>query len=225
MSKKQTEYRYADELIDAVMEYIARKWTKSMIRRELREWFEDITLQTCNYLIGAAYRKIRDRYHIDPDQYKGQQVAFYESLIRDKHVKAADQLKAAERLDKLLGLENISSIDPAELINKILDFKQQAIENTTGGIDDGGNTDEGNNEIKAETSGDIRNTGSDTANAKRIADGAGAESTPSNSSPTKTSDVDGTGNKKNDDTPKAQTADDVAAVQKVVKELNLKGIE
>lgn len=133
MKKSQPEYKYADELIDAVMEYIAQKWTPSMIRRQLREYFPDIILKTCNFLISKARARIRERYGISPEDYKGEQIAFYESVIRNK-AKLADKLKAAERLDKLFGLENISNVDPAAIVEKILAFKRQA-EQTIGGQD------------------------------------------------------------------------------------------
>lgn len=151
VAKSQPEYKFADELIDAVMEWIGMKWTPSMIRRELREIFPDITFKTCMWLMNKAKKLIRELHGIDPSEYKGSQIAFYETLIRGKKIKIADKLKAAERLDKLFGLESILNVDPAALAEKILEFKRRAAQTVGGKQDDGGNKNDGERENTDDT--------------------------------------------------------------------------
>lgn len=120
----RTDRDYADsmELVEAVMEWIGMRWTVSMIKRELREFFgDDLSFKTCNYLIKAANAEIRKRFNINPQDYKGIQITFYESIIRNRSEKTKNQLTAAERLDKLFGLEQVSSDDPEILARKIRD--------------------------------------------------------------------------------------------------------
>jgi len=160
-TKNQPDYKSAEIVVDAVMEWISLKWTPSMIRRELREAFPDITFKTCNWFIGAAKRKIVKLHGIDPNEYKGSQIALYETIIRNPKTKTPDIIKAAERLDKLFGLENISNIDPEQLAEKILTFKRRAAQ-TIGGLDNGGNKNERNGESSNEDEGTKANTDKQT---------------------------------------------------------------
>ena len=126
----------SDELIDAVMDMIARKWTKSMIKRELRDYFPNIIQSTVFYLIRAARKRIRERYNIDPEEFKGEQIESYKLIIRTKN-KTADVLKALERLDKLAGCENLVTEDLQHRAQQILEFKRQA-QATVGGDQNNG---------------------------------------------------------------------------------------
>lgn len=134
-----TDRDYAEcmELVEAVMEWIGMRWTVSMIKRELREYFgNDLSFMTCNYLIKAAKAEIRKRYNIDPQYYKGVQIEFYESIIRNRYEKTKERLTAAERLDKLFGLEQITADDPEIQARKIREFLKEADESI--GEQDGG---------------------------------------------------------------------------------------
>jgi len=128
------ELRDYEEAIDAVVEWIGKKWTKSMIKRELREAFPGIYLKTCNFLIYKARKKIRELYGIDPSFYKGSQISFYESVIRGKS-KIRDKLSAAERLDKLFGLEQISTQDVNITIQKVQEALKEMDESVLGSED------------------------------------------------------------------------------------------
>lgn len=216
MSKLQKEYSYADELIDSVMDYIAQKWTPAMIRRQLREYFPDITLKTCNYLIHNAKRRIRERYGIDPEEYKGEQIAFYEYIMR-KNYKIADKLKAAERLDKLFGLENVTNIDPAALVNKILEFKRQAT-NTIGGKDDGGSINVGQGEDDAP-----KDAGSTTKDSETI-DKDVKQELEGNKKIEQTKQSDNT-NKVDKVNNTAEMDESISTIEEVNKELGLKDEE
>ena len=135
----RTDRDYAEslELVEAVMEWIGMRWTTSMIKRQLREFFgKDLSFQTCNYLIKAACKEIRKRYNIDPQYYKGVQIEFYESIIRNIHEKTKNKLTAAERLDKLFGLEQITADDPevqARKIREALKEMDESIEDNKDG--------------------------------------------------------------------------------------------
>lgn len=137
----QNEYRQSDIVIDQIVEWIALKWTKNMIFQKLRTIFKDIRRVTVRVLIRKAEVRIREKYGIDPQEYKGRQIAFYESVQRGQTFNndgisssTKEKLAAAERLDKLYGLENIQNIDPHELAKKIIEFKKRA-EQTIGGVE------------------------------------------------------------------------------------------
>lgn len=141
-----TDRDYAEcmELVEAVMEWIGMRWTKSMIKRELREYFgQDLSFMTCNFLIKAACLEIRKRYNINPQYYKGKQIEFYESIIRNRHEKTKDRLTAAERLDKLFGLENVSTEDPDVVASKIREALKEMDESVGGQDEQGQSKDSG----------------------------------------------------------------------------------
>lgn len=140
---KTRDRDYGDclEIVEACMEWIARRWTKSMIKRQLREYFPGLSASSCQYVITRAKQEIYKRFGIDPKDYKGLQISFYEAVIRGD-AKVRDKLTAAERLDKLFGLETLVSEDPGNIAAKIIEFKKEAA-NTVGGQDNGGSEDEG----------------------------------------------------------------------------------
>ncbi len=108
-----------------------------MIAFQLRKDLDkDLTNKTVKYLIKLAKSQIIQRYHISPEDYKGEQIAWYELVMRGYHkagqygdgvpAKMCDRLRAAERLDALLNLENVSNDDPAEQAKKIHAFLRAA---------------------------------------------------------------------------------------------------
>lgn len=135
------EIRDYDDVIDEVMEWIGRKWTTGMIKMSMREVWPGIKVSTIHAIIARARKKICKLYNIDPNEYKGSQISFYEAIIRSK-AKTHDKLKAAERLDALFGLENVSGVDPADLAAKIRQFRQE-MDTTIEDKSDGGNKNGG----------------------------------------------------------------------------------
>lgn len=105
-------YEQCDIIVDDIVEWFALRWTKSMMKAELRSYFKDINTSEMEKLISRAKKKIRKLYGIDPKEYKGRQIAFYELILRDVKIKVRNKLTAAERLDKLFGLEKIQGGDP-----------------------------------------------------------------------------------------------------------------
>lgn len=163
----RTDRDYADsmELVEAVMEWLGMRWTESMIKRQLRDYFgEHLSFQTCKYLIKAAKAEIRKRFNIDPQEYKGLQITFYESVIRRKEEKTKNQLTAAERLDKLFGLEQITFDDPEIMARKIREGIASMKESVSG------ENDGGNEEVIKENGGEGKN---DAENKQEVIQSAG----------------------------------------------------
>lgn len=153
-----------DDIIDECMEWIGRKWTTGMIKTQMREMWPGIKVSTIFVIISKARAKIRKLYNIDPNEYKGSQISFYEAIIRSK-AKVRDKLKAAERLDALFGLESISNADPAELAAKIRQFIQEA--DSTIGEQDGGNKNVGDSETNTVLQTNDAKEGGSTENDNR----------------------------------------------------------
>lgn len=114
-------------LVEACMEWIAMRWTKSMIKAELRDHFKnDINLVQVNAIIKAANAEIKRMYNIDASEYRGRQISFYELVIREEKylkeiIKLVDRIKCAERLDKLFGLEVIQPEDADAIAQRVRD--------------------------------------------------------------------------------------------------------
>ncbi len=105
-----------------------------MVAHKLRKDVDrEIKSSTVKWLIKTARERIVARYHIPVEEYKGEQISWYEYVMRAKSfdksgapAKMCDRLRAAERLDALLNLENISNDDPAEQAKKIHEFLRAA---------------------------------------------------------------------------------------------------
>lgn len=155
------DYEQCKEIVEAVMEWIGMRWTPSMIKRELREYFgADLSFQTYNRLFKAAGAEIRRRYNIDPQYYKGVQVEFYESVIRNRFEKTKNKLTAAERLDRLFGLEQITGDDP-ELVARKIREEIKAMKESVLGEDDGENKNAGERQVDNERSKENSNSESE----------------------------------------------------------------
>lgn len=130
----QQEYKHSDILIDQICEWLAQKWTRGMITWKLRDTLDkNLKTRVIKSLIKDAKKRIMERYHIPVEEYKGEHIAFYEFIMRGKsfdkngaQAKMCDRLRAAERLDALLNLENITNDDPAEQAKKIHAFLRAA---------------------------------------------------------------------------------------------------
>jgi hypothetical protein len=179
-------------LVDAVMEMMARKWTKSMIKAQLRDDFKGIKLAAMRQIIRDAKAKIQKLYGIDPQEYKGRQISFYEYVIRTKS-KMSDKLTAAERLDKLFGLEHIQGDDPEIQARRI---REQLIEMEStmgvGGPDNGGSSNEGESQV--DTKKDAREPNSSdnkqqTNNNSKEIDLEAEDSITSNNIPSEVLDI------------------------------------
>lgn len=175
------DYSQCIEIVEAAMEWIALRWSKSQMKRELRDWFPGLSGMTCDFIFSAAKKEIRKRYNIDPDEYKGKAIAFYEYVIRGDS-KMRDKLTAAERLDKLYGLEQLQHEDADTTARKIREALIQ-IEDQIEGVPDDVKQNykpEGEGEINAgtNTDGQQRTSPEETAESKEAKEGDKSDAVP-----------------------------------------------
>lgn len=205
------DYSQCMEIVEEVMEWIALRWSNSQIKRELREWFPDITSVAASFLISAAKKEIRKRYNIQPQEYKGRQIAFYEWVIRSKN-KTRDKLTAAERLDKLFGLENVDTEDAESTAHKIRkainEINDEMFEGDIGDVT--GNKSEGDGKTNAEG----QDTSSEPASVDILRDGQQEPSAQASSKPAEEANIDA------EDIIEPATIDQIP--QEVIEELKLK---
>lgn len=110
-----------DLVIDAVVEWLGKKYKKSQIKLELAQinGGEPLNPWVVEKIIHCAKKKIRDIYNIDAVEFKGSSIEFYSSVIRNPRAKIKDKLQAQQRIDALLGLEHLATDDPAVYAEKV----------------------------------------------------------------------------------------------------------
>jgi len=115
----------SDELVDQVAEWLGMKMRKSHIKAKLREIYPDVKICTMMRLITLAKARIVEIFNVDPNEFKGSSVEFYCSIIRDLEAPIKYKLVAQQRLDILLGLENVVTEDPQQFAQKIHDAMKE----------------------------------------------------------------------------------------------------
>lgn len=122
-----------DEIVDYVVDLIGRRFRKSQIKsclakinggKRVKSWVAE-------KIIGLARQRIREIYKTDPVEFKGAAIEFYESILRGKY-SLKYKLQARLQLDKLLGLENISTDDPNIYAEKVAEALQEMDETILG---------------------------------------------------------------------------------------------
>lgn len=110
-----------DLIVDAVVEWLGKKYRKSQIKLELAKinGGERLDFRVVDHIISLAKKKIRNLYHVDPIEFKGSSIEFYQSVIRNPKAKIKDKLVAQQRIDVLLGLEHLATDDPAIYAEKV----------------------------------------------------------------------------------------------------------
>ena len=211
-------------LVDACMEWIAMRWTKSMIKAELKDHFKnDIHWSQVEAIIKAAKTEIKRIYCIDASEYRGRQISFYELIIREKKyydeiIKLEARLKAAERLDKLFNLEGIQLEDVDAIAERVRDALQAMDEKTFKEV-----PDHARDKLKRlrETYNDSQREGSPTEETKPTDDankegdtsngGSGNQEPviPSSDQPTENKTV----------IPDTETCEDVASIDDLPEEI------
>lgn len=123
-----------DLVIDAVVEWLGKKYRKSQIKLELAEINGGKRLDpwVVERIISLARKKIRDIYHIDPIEFKGTSIEFYQSIIRHPKYSIKYKLIAQARIDALLGLEHLSSDDPTVYAAKVTEALKAMDKSVTG---------------------------------------------------------------------------------------------
>lgn len=110
-----------DLVVDAVVEWLGMKYRKSQIKAELAEinGGKPLNIWTFNAIVRAAKIKLRDIYHVDAVESKGSSIEFYSAIIRKPKIAIKYKLIAQQRLDTLLGLENLATDDPKIYAEKV----------------------------------------------------------------------------------------------------------
>lgn len=113
-----------EALVESVTEKVARRWSRSALKVYVTEMvqvgWEDTTPteQELLLVIGKAHAGLIERGKGTTENNRAVSVAFYESVLRDRDADMKDKLKAQERLDKILGLEDIPVDAKAGLLNR-----------------------------------------------------------------------------------------------------------
>lgn len=121
----------SSDIIDMIVEWIGRKKTKSQIKQEIKKLCPGLTPRNIEPLITLARRKIAQLYNIDPLEYRGSSISFYESVIRSD-ASLRYKILCQQRLDALFGLEHISTDSPAGYAEKVLAAMKEADGSVTG---------------------------------------------------------------------------------------------
>jgi hypothetical protein len=115
----------SDELVDQVAEWLGMKLRKSHIKAKLREIYPDVKICTIMRLITLAKARIIEIFNVDPNEFKGLSIEFYSAIIRNPDSPIKYKLVAQQRLDILLGLENVVTEDPQQFAQKIHDAMKE----------------------------------------------------------------------------------------------------
>lgn len=108
-----------DDVVDLLVDAISQKWHKSQMKTAIRECFKgsefaDPSTATIERLISEARAELRNRLGVDRGDEKLNAIAVYEAVIRDPNATHGERIKAQERIDKILGLENKGGADDAD---------------------------------------------------------------------------------------------------------------
>lgn len=115
-----------EEIIDLCAEAIAEGQFKSSLKRIVRACLkgsehEDVSTVTIERIITDARVKVRESAGITKEDGQTDAIAFYQKVLRDPNASNIDKLRARERIDKLLGLENkTGQIADAEEVARVV---------------------------------------------------------------------------------------------------------
>lgn len=137
-----------DLIIDHVVELLGRRYRKSEIKMELAKinGGNPLNFRIVNTIISKAKAKIRTMYGIDPVEFKGLSVEFYQSIIRNEKSALRSKIRCCENLDRLLGLEHLTADDPTALASKIAEAIK-AMDETVQGKDPNDQSENPSNEV------------------------------------------------------------------------------
>lgn len=105
--------------VEFVRELIAKRALTSVIKSKFREKFGPADHTTIlRYMLRAREAILADASRTRSEM-KAESKAFYETFLNDPKVSARDKIRAQERLDKLMGLEERKAIDlKAEIVGE-----------------------------------------------------------------------------------------------------------
>ena len=96
-----------DELVEFTRDLLASGMRKGEIKLAVKEVLgTDPSHRSIETLLSKAREQMRSEGNISKDEQKDESVEFYKSVLRNKRANFYMKLKARERLDNILGLEN-----------------------------------------------------------------------------------------------------------------------
>jgi hypothetical protein len=104
-----------EERIERTREMLASGLQKRVIKRRLAKRY-GVNPRTCETYLARARELIVQASGRARPEWRAESLAFYESVIADRLASTRDKVKARERIDKLLGLEDKSTGNPLEEI-------------------------------------------------------------------------------------------------------------
>lgn len=118
-----------NELTEFVAECIGFRWKKYKIKAALIDMLEtDISPRSLERLMQGARKLIQDRSERPIAENKGNAIEFYEAVIADDDVKPETKIKAQERLDLILGIQNTNEEPPEDQAAKVRQLLKEADE-------------------------------------------------------------------------------------------------
>lgn len=120
---------HCDEVIEFVMDLLAKGMRKGEIKNAIREALEPNPPhhRTIETVITEAKRRIRENTGRSKDEHLSEGLEFYRSLLRSDHVSPSAKINARTRIDQLLGLGPTfkDDDDPEERARKAREFLAQ----------------------------------------------------------------------------------------------------
>jgi hypothetical protein len=105
------------ERIELCRSMLLRRVPKSTIKKAFRQRFgQDIDHGTIERYLTRAREAMLDDLTRGRQTHRAGALAFYESVLADHTASLRDKVKAQERIDKLLGLEDKSNQPPLEVV-------------------------------------------------------------------------------------------------------------
>lgn len=113
-NKDNTPLHECPEVVEMVMECLGRRYKKSQIKAELRKIIPNLSRQACEKVIAAARKQIREKFKLDPQEYRGYLIEELERLLRNDRTPTKFRLKTIHELVLLLGLDHIAETEAPE---------------------------------------------------------------------------------------------------------------
>ena len=105
------------ERIEFCRSMLLRRVPKNTIKRALRAKFGgEISANTIEGYLGRAREALLADVGRGRHNHRANALGFYESIVADPKVAPRDKIKAQERIDKLLGLEDKTNQPPLEVV-------------------------------------------------------------------------------------------------------------
>jgi hypothetical protein len=105
------------ERIELCRSMLLRRVPKSTIKKVIRQRFgAELSANTIEGYLGRAREQLLADVTRGRQNHRADALGFYESMLANPKVADRDRIKAQERIDKLLGLEDKSNQPPLEVV-------------------------------------------------------------------------------------------------------------